>query len=89
MLAERGDRAMANTVRVVVLHNEDCPSTPGTIALIRKCVSDMGIAADVRTVLVRTQEEADALRFLGSPTVHVNGLDIEPAARSASAFGFM
>jgi hypothetical protein len=27
------------------------------------------------------------MRFLGSPSVLVNGLDVEPAARSAKQFG--
>jgi hypothetical protein len=39
--------------------------------------------------LIRTQEEADAWRFLGSPTVQVNGLDIDSSARTSSIFGFM
>ncbi len=30
---------------------------------------------------------AAALRFLGSPTVRVNGTDVEPAARTATLFG--
>jgi len=48
----------------------------------------MGIAIGIEQVLVTTQEQADALRFLGSPTVQVGGQDIDPAARTASTFGF-
>ena len=49
---------------------------------------DIGIAIEIDEVLVTTQDQADALRFLGSPTVQVSGQDIDPAARTASAFGF-
>jgi hypothetical protein len=49
---------------------------------------DLGIAIEIRKVLVTTQDQADELRFLGSPTVQVNGQDIDPAARTASSFGF-
>lgn len=33
-------------------------------------------------------ENAERLRFLGSPTVRVNSVDVEPAARRRSDFGF-
>jgi hypothetical protein len=76
-------------VRVAILHNEGCPSTAKTIELIEACTADMGIEIDFRKVLVKTQIEADALRFLGSPTVQVNGMDIDPSVRDSKIFGFM
>ena len=80
---------MAGAVRIVVFYTTGCPATPKTVELIRKCVSDMRVRADLREVLVTTQEEADASRFLGSPTVQVDGRDIDPAARTATIYGFM
>jgi hypothetical protein len=80
---------MTKPVSIVVLHTDVCPSTPKTVERIRECTSELGIPADLREVLVRTQEEADAWRFLGSPTVQVNGLDIDPGARASIEFGFM
>ena len=80
---------MAKAICIVVLHTEGCPSTPKTVGMIRECTSELGIPADLREMLVRTQKEADAWRFLGSPTVQVNGLDIDPSARTSSIFGFM
>ncbi len=86
---ERRHFPVRNGVTIIVLYNEDCPTTPKTVELIRKCVSEMKVAAQLRQVLVRTQEEADAWRFLGSPTVQVDGVDIEPAVRASRNFGFM
>ena len=74
---------------VVVFHNDGCPATPKTVELIKECISELGINVDFRKVLVATQEEADAWRFLGSPTVQVGGIDIDPAARDSTVFGFM
>lgn len=74
---------------VVVLHTEGCPATPQTIALIKQCILGRGLDIDVREVLIRTPEEAEVWRFLGSPTVLVNGVDIDPAARDSTVFGFM
>lgn len=73
---------------VVVLHDRTCPSTPKTVELVKECVSELGLDVDFRTVLVTTQEEAEASRFLGSPTVQVDGADIDPTARDRKVFGF-
>jgi len=77
---------MALDVRI--LYTEGCANTPQTVQLVRDVAQDLGISIDVRKVLVTTQEQANELAFLGSPTVHVNNLDIDPAARTASTFGF-
>ncbi len=74
---------------VVVLHSEGCPATPKTIELIEECIGELGINVDLRTRLVATREEAEAWRFLGSPTVQVDGIDIDPSARDSKLFGFM
>jgi hypothetical protein len=76
-------------VRVVVLHNEGCPSTPRTIELIEECTVEMGIEIDYQKILVTTLAEANKWRFLGSPTIQVNGMDIDPSVRDDKAFGFL
>jgi hypothetical protein len=76
-------------VRVVVLHDEGCPSTPKTIEWIEACTAEMGIEIDFQILLVTTLTEANKWRFLGSPTIQVNGMDIDPSVRDAKAFGFL
>lgn len=56
-------------------------------ALIEAVVQSQGVAAEVELTDVKTQAEAARLRFLGSPTVRVNGVDIDPAARSSTEYG--
>ncbi len=76
-------------LEVVVLYNKNCPATPGTIERIEKCASDSGIRVKLRKVLIDSRDEANEWKFLGSPTVRIGGLDIDPAAREAKVFGFM
>jgi hypothetical protein len=47
----------------------------------------MGIPVIVEQVLVETPAQAQALGFLGSPTVQVEGCDVEPEARGRTDFG--
>jgi len=82
---------MSDTKQVVsikVVYTEGCPNTPPTIQRIREVAAELGIAIELTEVLVSTEEEAEAHRFLGSPTVQVNGLDLDPAMRTQTAFGF-
>ncbi len=74
---------------IAVLYTHGCPATPDTIGRIRECVDESGIPAQVRKVLIESQEDADRSRFLGSPTVQVNGVDIDPSVRGIRVFGFM
>ena len=77
------------SVDVLVLHNEGCTSTPMTIELIEACVLEMGIKMNFQKILVNTHLEANELHFLGSPTIQINGIDIDPSVRDANVFGFM
>ncbi len=80
---------MEKALNVVVLYNEGCPVTPKTIHLVEEYVSELGFHVEIRKVLVHSQEEANEWRFLGSPTVQINGIDIDPTVRDAKVFGFM
>ncbi len=69
-----------------VLYFEGCPNLEATLSLAGELLSQLGLSADVREVEVRTHEDAERLRFLGSPSVRVDGKDIEPGAESRSEY---
>jgi hypothetical protein len=66
---------------IEVLHIRGCPNFPQALALVRRVRAEVGIDAEVRTTLVADQAAAERARFLGSPTIRVNGRDIEPGAK--------
>ncbi len=72
------------TVRV--LYFEGCPGHRRAVELVRRVAGQLGVPVEIEEVEVRDAAQAEALRFLGSPTVQVEGLDIEPAARSRSEY---
>ena len=74
-------------MHVTVLYMEGCPATPPAVDLIRDVAAALGISVSLEQVLVENAEQAAALRFLGSPTVQVDGQDIEPEARDNLDFG--
>ena len=80
---------MGKALNMVILYNEGCPAAPKTIKLIEECIFESGSQVQLRKILVSSQEEANEWRFLGSPTVQINGIDIDPAVRDANDYGFM
>jgi hypothetical protein len=47
------------------------------------------VAATVVARRIDSDDQAKAERFLGSPTVRVNGVDLDPAARTGHPNGWM
>ena len=62
---------------VELLYFDGCPHTQETLAEVRAALAEAGRADQVRLVKVASLDEAERLRFLGSPTVRVNGRDVE------------
>jgi len=72
-------RRAVHEPRVELLWWEGCPSTDGALAMLREEMTAVGLdpeAIDVREV----STDADAAReeFIGSPTVRVDGRDVQP-----------
>ena len=76
-------------MQIEVLYFEDCPNHLPTVKRIKSVLHEEGCEAKVRELLVPDVETAQRVNFLGSPTVRVNGIDIEPAAQNRSDFGLM
>jgi hypothetical protein len=76
-------------MQIEVLYFEDCPNRLSTAERIDAVLREEECSADVREVLVPDVETAQRVNFLGSPTVRVNGIDIEPAAMDRRDFGLM
>ncbi len=73
-------------MRIEVLYFEGCPHHQATVELVHEVIAELGVGADVHEVEVRDHEDATRLRFLGSPSVRVDGVDIEPGARDDAQF---
>ena len=56
---------------------------------LRAALDAERVIAEVTEVAVEEPALAQRLKFLGSPSVRINGVDVEPAARHAKHFGLM
>ena len=74
-------------MRIEVLYFDGCPNHAPTVARIQQVVADLGLQVGIEEIHVTSLEDAQRLRFLGSPTVLVNGVDIEPSAQGSTHYG--
>lgn len=72
--------------RIEVLVTSECPHAGPTIDLVRDVASRLSPSSGVDVTTVRDARHAEALGFPGSPTVRVDGVDLEGAAPDPPAF---
>ena len=73
---------MAKKVQIQFLFWEDCPSHPRAWELLQEVLAEEGVEAAVERIEVLTDEQAQRWQFPGSPTIRVDGADIDPAGAS-------
>lgn len=75
-------------MKVEIFYFEGCPNHKPASERVREVIHEEGISADVDEIEVPNQEAAKEVGFLGSPTIRVDGVDIEPASRNSKDIGF-
>jgi len=74
-------------MQIDILYFEGCPHHIPTVERVKQIVAEMGLTIPVTEVQITTPEEAQQRRFLGSPTVLVDGVDIDPDAQQRASYG--
>ena len=75
-------------MRIEVLYFEGCPNYLLAVDRLRTVLAREGLRAELIEIGVKDDSDAKALKFFGSPTIRVNGLDIEASSRQVSETGF-
>jgi hypothetical protein len=66
------------SVQIEILVREDCPNRGMALIVVERVVDETGIPAQIDVVEVASDEDAEMHRVLGSPTVLVDGRDVDP-----------
>jgi hypothetical protein len=76
-------------MKIEVLYFDGCPNHKAAMERVRQVLAEEGLSAKVLEVNVSEPAIAQKVGFLGSPSIRVNGLDVEPEARRERAYGMM
>lgn len=76
-------------MNIELMYVANCPNHAVALERLRAILSTADFQTHVSEVLVRDAEMAQSLKFPGSPTIRVNGQDVEPQFERAVSFGLM
>ena len=65
-------------MNITFLYWEECMSHEEALRRVRQVIAEEGVLVPVQMVKVETWAQAEQLQFIGSPTILVNGKDIQP-----------
>jgi hypothetical protein len=73
-------------VRVEILARKDCENRGMAVIVVERAAAEMGIPVAVEEIDMTSEAQARKRRFLGSPSVRVEGLDVEPGTNASTDF---
>ena len=62
---------------------DGCPSHPEALQTLREVLDERGIEDEIELREIHTDEDAAELGFPGSPTIRIDGRDVDPRGASA------
>jgi glutaredoxin len=73
-------------MKIEFLYFKNCPSYKSALSLLEKMLEEAGTAGPIEKIEIVNEELALQNRFLGSPSIRINGIDIE-GCEDASEYG--
>ncbi|HJT69770.1 MAG TPA: hypothetical protein VJ731_06195 [Terriglobales bacterium] len=73
-------------MKIEVLYVEECPTHGAAVKLVKDVLAAEAVVAEIHEVLVRDERTAAELKFLGSPTIRINGRDVAGEAQEWPTF---
>ncbi len=67
-------------MKIELLYFEGCPTHEQAEKLLREVLEEENIDVKIEKILVKNEEKAEELKFIGSPTIRINSKDIDPTA---------
>jgi hypothetical protein len=64
-------------MKIELLVFDGCPNHEPAEKLVRETVEELGVDANIEVIKVQDHDDAIAKAFLGSPSIRINGRDIE------------
>ena len=74
-------------VEVSILFIRGCPGCIYTAKYVKDIIADEAIDAEINLIQIDNDKDARQLHFIGSPTVRVNGMDVETGFSHTKDYG--
>lgn len=75
-------------MQIQFLYFSGCPSYKQGLENLKQALKELQLPEDFEMINIKTDEMAKEYHFIGSPTIVINGQDIDPKARDAKVTGY-
>ncbi len=75
-------------MRATLYYFTDCPSYATALENLKEALRREGLPEDVEMVSVADEAQAKTARFIGSPTIRINSVDVEGPEAEQAGYGF-
>lgn len=72
---------------IELLYFDGCPNYESFLPRLRALLDEAGVGDELELRAVETAEAAEVERFLGSPTLRIDGVDVDPGAAERTGYG--
>lgn len=73
-------------MQIQLLHTKDCHAWQEAEKVLEEALQEASEPVEYRVVLVTSEVQAEQLKFLGSPQITIDGVDVDPLAKNADKF---
>jgi arsenate reductase len=70
-------------MNIELLYTKDCPNFRKARRLIHDTIKSLGLNIPLRKIEIKDEDDSENYSFPGSPTIRINGEDIEPETANA------
>ena len=74
-------------MKLELLYFDGCPSHERLYSRLEQLLREAGVSPPIELRRVESPEAAERERFLGSPSLRIDGWDVEPGADERTDFG--
>ena len=75
-------------MKIEFLYFEGCPSYKQGLENLKQALRELNLPEDFEMINIDTDEKAKEYNFIGSPTIRIDGKDLDPRAEKAQLTGY-
>ncbi len=69
-------------MKIRFLYLKGCPNKEPALNLLRQVLQEKKLSAKIEFIRIKSEKDAKKYKFLGSPSIQINGLDIDKDRRN-------
>lgn len=73
-------------MKIQLLHTADCHAWKDSLSVLEDALKTKGLEVKYEVILIETEDQAKLYKFIGSPTILIAGVDVDPMARNVTTY---